>query len=139
MALPVSTNDQIADYLTDGYWNDNASQPAAYSISTGGSISYTFSGLFDEALYGYTDSDGLNAAGQFFALAAMQMWSDATGIQFVPVSSGADLYFTDNQTGAFSQSWKSSDGGWHIVDSVVNIHTSWIAGDEGEYDTYSFY
>ncbi|MEX0969193.1 MAG: M10 family metallopeptidase C-terminal domain-containing protein [Paracoccaceae bacterium] len=138
MPLPIYTNDQIADYLTHGYWNATGSQPAAYSIPIGGTISYTFSGLNDISLYGYTDPNGLNADGQFFALAAMQVWSDATGIQFVEVSSGADLNFTDNQSGAFSQSWKSSAGGWHIVDSVVNVHTSWISGEEGEYDNYSF-
>tara|TARA_R110002049_G_scaffold40370_1_gene123063 strand:- start:1949 stop:3499 length:1551 start_codon:yes stop_codon:yes gene_type:complete len=136
--LPIYSNDEIADYLTDGYWNDKGSQPAAFSIPTGGTITYTFSGLTDYSLYEFTDNDGLNADGQFFALEAMNMWRDATGIQFVEVTSGADIYFTDNQGGAFSQSWKSSGGGWQIVDSVVNVNTSWIAGEEGEYDTYSF-
>ena len=36
--LPVYSIDQIADYLTDGFWLSRGQQPRSFNVQTGGNI-----------------------------------------------------------------------------------------------------
>lgn len=68
--LPVFTYDQIADQLTTGYWG--ASGPRSFDVSAGGTL--------------YVDITGLTASGQAMARAALDAWSQVTGLNFVEVA-----------------------------------------------------
>ena len=68
--MPVFTNDQIADHLTNGYWGGTA---RSFDATAGDTL--------------YVDITKLTAAGQDMARAALQAWSDASGLIFVETDS----------------------------------------------------
>jgi len=68
-ALPTFTFDQIADQLTNGYWEDYRGVSArSFNLDASREIA--------------VDISGLTADGQFLATNALQAWSDVTGITF---------------------------------------------------------
>ena len=44
-SLPEFTNDQIADYLTRGFWEDRGGQQRSFDVSAGDTLTYNISGL----------------------------------------------------------------------------------------------
>ena len=118
---PVWTYDQIADQLVNGYWYSNGETPSHFNVGPAGSITVNVTAL--------------TSAGQFFALEALDMWSDVIGVSFVPVTSGGQITFDDNEQGAFSTSGGS---GGYTTWAHVNVETAWIAGDGTNLDSYSF-
>ncbi|MFC7053163.1 M10 family metallopeptidase [Hansschlegelia quercus] len=120
MALPVFSNDQIADQLVRGYWEDQGGIPVFWSSQTL-TVSLT----------------ALTGAGQTLARAALQVWSDATGFAFVETTqAGASITFDDNQPGAYGGSAYMSDG--EIVSAEVNVSTNWLAAYGTSLNSYSF-
>jgi Ca2+-binding RTX toxin-like protein len=81
------------------------------------------------------DVTGLTADGKMLARAALEVWSDATGILFSEVSSGADITFDDEEAGAYA-SWSAS--GSFFTSADVNISTAWIATYEARIDGYAY-
>ncbi len=68
-ALPTFTFDQIADQLTNGYWEDFRGVSArSFNLDASREIA--------------VDISSLTADGQFLATNALQAWSDVTGITF---------------------------------------------------------
>jgi serralysin len=124
--LPVYSTDQIADYLTDGYWTDAGFSPAAFDLAANGGVL-----TYDVSL--------LTPAGQTLARAAIQAWEEVSGITFVEVSTGgtnADIIFDDaDPSGAYSQSVIS---GGSIVTSYVNIPTIWLTYYGTSIDSYAY-
>ena len=109
---PIFTNDQIADQLRAGYWEGDVHH---FAVGPGGSITVNLTAL--------------TAAGQTLAIAALQDWTDITGIQFTQVATGGQITFDDNQPGAFTNATWS--GG--ITSSAhVNVSTQWL----NQYGTY---
>lgn len=120
----VLTNDEIAAYLTNGFWEDDVftgNGPFAFDIEAGGTIT--------------VDLDDLAADGRFLAEAALDAWTVATGLQFQTVSSGAMITFDDNEDGAFSTFAELS--GNTIVQSTVNVSTLWLQDFGTTLDSYS--
>ncbi len=120
-ALPVLSYDDIAAQLTDGYWSFFGGGSRAFDVAPGGSLT--------------VDITGLTAAGQALAIAALQTWSGAIGINFVFVNGNADITFDDENSGAYSTS--------HVVNGViqssfVNVSTAWLASSGTTLDSYSF-
>lgn len=105
--LPVYSLDQIADYLTDGFWLSRGQQPRSFNVQTGGTITVNI--------------NGLDALGKSTALQALDAWSAVTGLTFTQ-SSSAMITFDDTQSGAYNS---SSTSGNTIISSSVNVHTSW--------------
>lgn len=106
--LPVYSVDQIADYLTTGFWQDKgAAGQRSFDVQTGGTITVNI--------------NGLDATGRATALEALEAWTAVTGITFQQ-SSGAMITFDDTQAGAYAT---SSVGGTTIYSSHVNVHASW--------------
>ncbi len=66
------TLDQIARYLTNGYWNSYGDIRRAFDVSAGGTLTY--------------DVSVLSAREQLLARSALQAWSDVTGIRFVDMA-----------------------------------------------------
>ena len=76
---PVWTNDQVADQLINGYWNDVGESARHFNVTQGGTISYNIEGLTPE--------------GQQLAIAAFAEWSDIIGVNFQRVTT-ADAQIT---------------------------------------------
>jgi serralysin len=120
MALPVFSNDQIADQLVRGFWENEGGVSSHWS-SQNLTVSVT----------------ALTSAGQSLARAALQVWSDATGFVFTETTrAGASITFDDNQAGAFGGFSYMGDG--EITSASVNVSTAWL-GDYGTtLNSYSF-
>jgi len=121
-STPYYTNEQIAHQLTDGFWNKEGEPTRHFDVPVGGTISVNYSGLTQK--------------GQFYAYYALEMWSDATGLEFVATRGRADIMFDDWDSGAYAYSNFNADGS--IDQSFVNVSTSWISGDGYNLSNYSF-
>ena len=106
---PTYTLDQIADYLTDGFWADQDFRRHSYDVSPGESL--------------VVDLSALNARGQNTARQALEAWTAVTGINFVEGRSGVHINFDDKETGAWAQA--TSVRGNTTLRSEVNVAASW--------------
>jgi len=104
---PTYTVDQVATYLTQGYWEDTGRAQRSYDVEPGGQITVNL--------------NGLNSAGQATARQALDSWTAITGIEFVQ-SSSAQITFDDNQSGAYAS---SSISGSTVLSSHINVASSW--------------
>jgi serralysin len=118
--LQLYTTDQIADQLINGYWGGSANA-RRFNVTTGGSVSFNV--------------QALTADGQFLARQALLLWTDATGITFNEVTTGGQLTFDDNQSGAFASSTRSGN---FIIGSQINVSTNWLTTYGTGLNTYSF-
>jgi serralysin len=119
-ALQAYNNDQIADQLINGYWG-GAANAREYGVAPGGIITFNV--------------QAISAAGQLLAREALNLWSDATGIIFSEVTSGGQITFADNQTGAFATSTRIGNT---ITSSNVNVGTAWLSTYGTGLNSYSF-
>lgn len=119
--VPMGTLDELAAYLTDGYWQDNGLLRHSFDTSLSNKIRVDLNALPPEA--------------QALARAAMQAWKSVADIRFVEVRNGAQITFTDNQPGAYSA---FSYIGEYTQSATVNISADWLANYGSELDDYSF-
>ena len=115
---PTYSLDEIADFLTTGFWGDGGRR---WDISSDTIITYNLTAL--------------TSAGQALAIAAFQSWANVTNLIFQEVSSGGDIVFDDDQSGAFASSTVSNG---LIISSNVNISTEWLSSYGTAIDSYSF-
>ena len=115
---PTYTLDEIADFLTTGFWGDGGRR---WDVSNDKIITYNVTGLTD--------------AGQTLARAAFQSWANVTNLVFEEVDSGGDITLDDDQSGAFASS-SVSDG--FITSAGINIGTGWLNTYGTAIDSYSF-
>ena len=128
---PVYSYDQIAYQLTDLGQQYFGETRQSYAVSSGGTITYNVAPL--------------NAAGREFARSALDIWTLATGINFVETSSNAMIDFNHgrNSYDAFASITSTSSG--TIVHTAVSISQDWIkwdwtqAGDGSVIVDYSSY
>lgn len=111
----------LAEYLTDGYWEDVGLQGRAFDVSKDNIITVNLTAL--------------GPAGRALALDAMEAWSSVADLRFVQTSGRADIEFDDNDRGAYSQ---SSVIGGRIMSSTVNVDTGWLQSHGTRIGTYSF-
>lgn len=122
-ATRVFTLDQVVTQLTEVAWGS----PIAihHDSRTGGTITVNLSGL--------------TFGGQQLALAAMEAWKYATGMEFVTSSStAADIVMDDTRAGAFGGPASYFLDTGVIVQSTVNIGTDWIATYGSQLNTHTF-
>ena len=120
-AAPAGTIDELADYLTDGYWNDAGYAPHHFASGT----------IF-------VSISGLTTAGKQLARWAMEAWEAVADLDFVEVNNPAlaQLVFDDNNPGAISNaSW---DGLGNTTSASVNISTNWISVYGSNLGSYGF-
>ena len=115
--------DQIADYLTDGYWEGVGGSRRAFDVAPGGTLT--------------ADITGLTAAGQQLARWSLEAWTNVTGINFRFVESDADITFDDEERGALSRFTNISGG--QIISSFVNVSADWLNENGSTIDSYSFF
>ncbi len=117
-ALDDWTADEVATYLTDDYWSSGR---MSFNASAGDTL--------------YVNISQLNDVGQTLALAALDAWSDATGLIFVETTSTAHITFDDNVSGAYAQITHTGTG--TILSSHINVGTGWV-GSNDQIDSYGF-
>jgi serralysin len=113
--LPWYSLDQIADFLTHGFWGGSSHSFA------GSVISYNL--------------QGLTAEGQTLARAAFSVWSGAANLTFTEVTSGGQILFDDDQPNAFASAVYS---GGVTTSANVNVSTAWLTTYGTGLDSYSF-
>ena len=116
--MPTYSLDEVAGFLTTGYWNSGGHR---WDTRDDNIITYNVTAL--------------TAAGQTLARAAFQTWANVTNLVFEEVTSGGDIPFDDNESGAFA------GGTWSnglITSMRVNVSTSWLASYGTTVDSYSF-
>ncbi|MCO0615062.1 M10 family metallopeptidase, partial [Lutimaribacter sp. EGI FJ00015] len=118
----TDTLDELANYLTDGFWND------------GGSDGFRFDTRSDNRIT--VDITDLTSDGQQLARWAFEAWEMVADIEFVEVFSGADITFDDSQSGAFAG--PDSVIGEYTTTASVNIGTGWLSTYGTTIDSYSF-
>lgn len=119
---PVGTLDAMANFLTDGFWENFGSTRRSFDLTASNVITYSI--------------EGLTAEGQQLALWAMDAWEMVANLQFQAVVSGvADITFDDASAGAFAN---SEVMGTTLTSSTVNVGTGWLADYGTGYDSYSY-
>ncbi|SMO68551.1 M10 family metallopeptidase [Paracoccus laeviglucosivorans] len=120
--IPTFTIDQIAEQLTDGYWESTFRGRRAFDVNPGEALS--------------VDMSGLTAAGRKLATAALAAWTDVTGTRFTNNGGfNADIRFDDSDSGAYST---SEVFGTTISSSFVNVGLDWLSSYGTGFATYSY-
>jgi serralysin len=100
----------LAEQLTDGFWQFNNEPRRSFDVAAGGTLK--------------VDIGALTNAGKTLAKAALDAWTDASGLHFKFVSKHEDIRFDDRGRNAYSDSRGFGDGTINL--SWVNIGTRWI-------------
>ena len=121
--MTVFSNDQIADFLI----HEDGEPGRRWETGTDRVISVNYSGLEPNAVP--------------LVEAALQAWSDVTGLNFVHVQSDANINFDDEDNGAYAsfshyQSVNGNPG--RMADADVNVSKTWVGLYGDELDTYSY-
>lgn len=114
-ALSAYSLQDIAQYLTDGFWNGTVQPFVTTNI--------TF------------NIEGLTAAGQNLALRALELWQDVSGVTFTRTTGAGMITFDDNNSGAYAGFTFS---GSNISAAHINISTGWLNNYGTGLDSYSF-
>ena len=118
----VSNLDTLANYLTDGYWNDSSRSGRSFDTSSDTTITVNLTGL--------------TSAGQQLARWALEVWESVVNLNFVETTSfSADITFDDNDTNsAYATSVVS---GGTILSSDINVGTGWLNFSDPEIGAYT--
>ncbi len=113
----------IVDYLTDGYWQQQGAARHKFNVQPGGTLTVNIAALTPE--------------GQQLATWALEAWSVISGINF-DFTTGADaqIIFDDDEPKAFSSHIAISDG--EIISAKVNVSTDWLYQYGTGIDSYSY-
>lgn len=142
-AMPLTevfTTAQIADQLTSGYWGGTS---RAWNTSGNDVVPGTNDGDGDgtnDNIITY-DVSSLSAAYQDYARLAFQTWSDVADLEFLEVTTSADISFQDTDSGAYASSSSSStsvNNLREITSSLINVSTSWEAVTGSAYTLQTF-
>ena len=131
------TLQQLADYLTEGYWKDKGARPRRWNLgqtgdgSTGGTITYNYDA-------NSADSNGIANTGlKRLYDNAFNYYHEILGINFVKTSDRfADICITDNDSGAYAWAPRAHSNGFILTGSdhrsrgsdqsnQINIAPSW--------------
>ncbi|MGI3171698.1 M10 family metallopeptidase [Pseudooceanicola sp. C21-150M6] len=118
---PASALSELADYLTDGYWEDNYLGRHSFALGTDRALTVNLNNL---------SSDGMQLARW-----AMETWSLVADIDFVETSGSADITFYEPYSSdAYADYVAYGD---ETSYSTVNIGTSWLDYYGTSFDSYS--
>ena len=115
--IPIGTYDEIANYLTDGWWEDIGSTGHAVDVETGGVLTVNITAL--------------NADGQQLARWALDAWTYVTGIEFELVEDdSAFLTFDDTGEGDGYAETDKEDGIITSARVIISADTLPVSGTE---------
>jgi serralysin len=107
---PTVSLTDVADYLSNSYWEVNGVAPAKWNIT---SITYKTTGLEPERAV--------------LARIAFQAWADVTGLTFTEITSGTAKITLDDTT-ANAAFENSTTSGGVINSATINVSTDWYGG-----------
>ena len=114
--------DEIADQLTDGYWEWTWRSRRSFDVEPGGTLDVNITGL--------------TADGQQLARWALQAWTEVTGINFrFTDTPDAHITFGDDEAGAWA---RITTAGNEILNAHVNVSASWLDNRHTPIDSYAF-
>ena len=123
--IPVGTYDEIADYLTDGYWEWQDGSRVAFPVGPGGTLTADISVLPEE--------------GQQLARWALEAWTNVSGINFEFVEdNNADIVFK-NEPGNVGSGGPTAIRNGLIISAGVNIPDVYYTRDGNSIDSFTFY
>src|SRR5882672_9461005 len=114
---PAVTVSDIADYLTNSYWEMNGEIAHHWGVS---SISYNV--------------QGLTAGRAALARVAFQLWSDVANVTFVETTGAGQITLDDTQSGAYEFSNYGSNG--IITSASINVEPTWYVSSSA-IDSYT--
>ena len=118
----VFTADEISWQLINNF-NDQSYRAVAWNVGA------------DHALT--VNITALTTQGQFLATAALQAWTDITGIKFTTTNGVAEITFDDSDAGTTAYESHSSIG-TEITSATVMVTTGWLTQFGTTYASYSF-
>ena len=122
--IPVGSYDEIADYLTDGFWEWQDGSRSAFPVGPGGTLTADISVLTEE--------------GRQLARWAFEAWTNVTGIRFEFVEdNNADIVFKNEPGNAASGGPLAIRNGL-IISSGVNIPPGYLDTHGTSIDSVSF-
>ena len=122
--IPVGSYDEIADYLTDGFWEWLDGSRAAFPVGPGGTLTADITVLTEE--------------GRQLARWAFEAWTNVTGISFEFVEdNNADIVFRSETENTASGGPSAIRNGL-IISSGVNIPPGYLDEHGTSIDSYSF-
>ena len=139
-ALTDYSIEQIGNYLTHGFWNHELVYYHSFNMTlsglgaNGNQLLYNYEGFSDVRGVG-TDTNGLSLHHRPLVDEAFAYLGEILGIDFIKDSGpAADIFFTDNDTGAYSNSLFHTTGNGqvdhrHIDMSWVNMDPGWNGGN----------
>lgn len=120
---PVATLDGLADYLTDGFWEDAGGERRSFDTSLDNRIT--------------VDVSALTAEGQQLARWALEAWEAVADIRFVETRTNADITFDDSDPGLGAYAFSYTIG-TTITSSTVMITPGWLTRFGTSIDSYGF-
>lgn len=114
-AAPIFTWDQIASQLTNGYWGG-----AQYKFALNATRTLTY------------NVQGLTTAERAIAVAALEAWTEVTGIKFVATTAKTAKLMFDNNDPEGAYAWSALTGNT-ITQSFINIPRDWAPLDLNSY------
>ena len=130
----LGTNQDLANYISSGFWNDFGETPRKFNLTNAGIyakdgvITYNTSGnIFD--------SNGISSERSLLVDESFKLLEITLGIDFQKTSNfGADIRFSDSSSEAFANSSYFSE---NIFYSNINIPTNWNGSSSG-FGNYTF-
>ncbi|KUP93541.1 M10 family metallopeptidase C-terminal domain-containing protein [Tritonibacter horizontis] len=123
--LPTATLDEMASYLTTGFWAEADEDSRSFAEVIGNSSDHVIT----------VDLTALTTAGQRLARWALDSWETMADVQFTEVQSGGDIQFDDNQDGAFVT---YEEDGFGRLQANLNVSVSWLQTYGTSMDSYVF-
>ncbi|MDA8542633.1 M10 family metallopeptidase C-terminal domain-containing protein [Rhodobacteraceae bacterium] len=118
----------FANYTKEGFWNDFGYISGEWNLSSNG---YRAENGQLDYYFGPSSNDvsGLNLTYQLQATESFRYLESVLGIKFREYDGGdIDIYFTDNDTGAYESNSVYPLGGFKLL-SVINVSTNWSQND----------
>ena len=136
------TIQQMASQLTEGFWGGTGRRwnlGSTGNAAKNGSLSVNMSGAVDWQGHGISDYNGISGARQNVARAAFDVFEQLLGIEFTyTTSSTADIFITDNDSGAYSGSWTYGGDINVIAYNRINVAENWNVYKSGIGGGYTF-
>lgn len=134
-------SDDIAAYLTHGYWGEASREARSQNLSTSG-LDPNFGTLHYNLSAHVYDDDGVSNEYATLIREAFKIYEATLGVNFVETTSQntglVDFFFQDEEDGAYTQSLvqSSSNDQSEILHSLINIETDW--SNDNSYSGYTF-
>lgn len=120
----LASSDTLADYLSDGFWIDRGALPHTFDTTASNTIT--------------VDIDALDASGQKLALWALQSFEMVIDVKFNVVTSGAQITFDDEESGAYASYVSEWNDATATSTSFVNVSKTWIDNGADDINDYGF-